>query len=95
MQHMNKPLVKARHMKPLPLLVLLVICVGCTDFPELDGSESRAVKSAPYPDLLPLNDTLGDPVDPVSEAAEVEQDLTARSEALAQKAEELQNAQIN
>ncbi|WP_120635806.1 hypothetical protein [Ruegeria sp. EL01] len=82
-------------MKPLPLLTLLLICAGCADIPELDGSEPKSVKSADYPHLIPLHDILGAPADPVSEAAEVEQDLTARSEALAKKAQALQNAQIN
>jgi hypothetical protein len=82
-------------MKRLPVLVLILTLAGCTNFPELEGSESRAVKTAPYPKLLPLPNVLGAPADPVSEASAVEQDLTARSEALAKKAEALQNAQIN
>ncbi|WP_170558112.1 hypothetical protein [Ruegeria atlantica] len=82
-------------MKPLPLLVLLLTCAACTDFPELEGREQPNVRSAKYPKLIPIQDILGPPIDPVSEAAEVEEDLTARSEALAKKAEALQNAQIN
>ncbi|WP_109311963.1 hypothetical protein [Ruegeria sp. AU67] len=82
-------------MKPLPLLVLLLTCAACTDFPELEGREQPNVRSAAYPKLVPLQDILGPPIDPVSEAAEVEEDLTARSEALAKKAEALQNAKIN
>lgn len=90
-----RPQSKGFAVKPLPLLALFIFCAGCADFPELDGSEPASVKSARYPRLIPLQDTLGPPVDPVSEAAEVEEDLTARSEALSKKAQALQNAQIN
>ncbi len=82
-------------MKPLPLIFLLLTAAGCADIPELEGSETEALRRSPYPKLLPLDATLGAPVDPVNEAAEVEEDLTARSEALAKRAEALQNAQIN
>ncbi|WP_299885184.1 hypothetical protein [uncultured Ruegeria sp.] len=82
-------------MKSLPLLALLLVCAGCADIPELDGSEPKSLKSAAYPRLIPLQEIIETPADPVSEAAEVEQDLTARSEALAKKAQALQNAQTN
>ncbi len=82
-------------MKPLAVSVLILICAGCADVPELDGSEPPSVKAAPYPRLIPLQDTLGPPLDPVNEATEVEDELTARSEALAAKARALQTAQTN
>ncbi len=82
-------------MKPLPLILLLLVAAGCADIPELDGSESEALRKAPYPKLIPLEATLGPPTDPESEATAVEEDLTARSEALAKRAEALQNAEIN
>ncbi|NVO54769.1 hypothetical protein HW561_03080 [Rhodobacteraceae bacterium B1Z28] len=82
-------------MKPLPLLILILACAGCADIPELEGSEPPSVKTSAYPRLIPLQDVLGPTADPVSEAAEVEEDLTARSEALAKKAQALQNAQVN
>ncbi|WP_108858991.1 hypothetical protein [Ruegeria sp. Alg231-54] len=82
-------------MKPLPLLVLLLTCAACTDFPELEGREQPNVRSAAYPKLVPLQDILGPPINPVNEAAEVEEDLTARREALAKRAEALQNVQTN
>lgn len=82
-------------MKPLRYLVLLSFCAACADIPELDGSESASVRSARFPRLIPLQETLGPPADPVSEAAEVEEELTARSEALSNKARALQNAQVN
>ncbi|MDA7967243.1 hypothetical protein [Ruegeria sp.] len=82
-------------MKPLILIPLMLICAACADFPELDGREAPDLRKAPYPRLIPLQDTLGPPVDPVNEAVEVEDDLLARSEALARKAQALQNAPTN
>ncbi|MCX8954497.1 hypothetical protein OU790_13750 [Ruegeria sp. NA] len=82
-------------MKLLPVLPLILSCAACADIPELEGSEPAAVRSAPYPRLIPLQETLGPPVDPIHQAAAVEDDLTQRSNALAQKAQALQNAQTN
>lgn len=70
-------------MKLLPVLPLILVFAGCSDFTELEGSEPASVKSAPYPRLVPVQETLGPSIDPVSQAAEVEEDLTQRSEALA------------
>lgn len=81
--------------KALPLLILTLALMGCADIPELDGSESRSVQKAAYPPLIPLQDSLGTPIDPASEATEVEEDLNARAEALRKKAEALQNAPTN
>ncbi|WP_170330857.1 hypothetical protein [Ruegeria arenilitoris] len=82
-------------MKPLSMLILVLACAGCADFPELEGREQPNVKSARYPKLVPIQENLGPPVDPLNEAAEVEEDLIARREALQKKAEELQAAEIN
>ena len=82
-------------MKPLPLILFLLTAAGCTEIPELEGSESAALRKAPYPKLIPLEATLDPPTDSVSEAAEVEEYLTTRSNALAKRAEALQNAEIN
>ena len=82
-------------MKPLPLILFLFTAAGCTDIPELEGSESAALRKAPYPKLIPLEATLDPPADPVSDAAEEEEYLTARSKALAKRAEALQSAEIN
>ncbi len=82
-------------MKSPTLIVLLIACAGCTDIPELEGSETAALRKAPYPRLIPLDDALGAPIDPISEANSVEEDLTARAEALTKRAEALQNAETN
>jgi len=79
-------------LKPLTVLSLLVLCAGCAEFPELEGRESASVQRAPYPPLIPLDSALGAPVDPVSEAEEIEQDLARRADALSRRAKALQNA---
>lgn len=82
-------------MKPLPLIAALIACAACADIPELEGSEGPALRKAAYPKLVPISDTLGPPGDPISEADEVEEELTARSEALAEKAKALQEVEID
>ena len=81
-------------MKALPLILLLFTAAGCAEIPELEGSESSALRKAPYPKLIPLEATLDPPADPVSEAAEVEEYLSTRSDALVKRAEALLNAEI-
>ncbi len=80
-------------MKPLSLILVLLSCAACTEIPELEGSSAASVRKAPYPRLLPVSDTLGPPTDVISEAAEVEEELNARSEALAEKAQALQEVE--
>ncbi|WP_170603882.1 hypothetical protein [Ruegeria arenilitoris] len=79
-------------MKPLPLIISLLVCAACADIPELEGSEGPELRKTSYPRLIPISESLGPPADPVSEAEEVEEELTERSEALAAKAKALQEA---
>ncbi len=78
-------------MRPSIVILLLALSAGCTDFPELEGQESAAIRSAPYPRLIPLEGALVAPVDTTGEAQKIEQDLKRRSEALSQKAQALEN----
>ncbi len=82
-------------MKPLPLIIALLACAACVDIPELEGSEGPALRKAAYPRLIPISDRLGPPADPVSEAAEVEEEMNERADALAKKAKALQEAEID
>lgn len=90
--HIWKPKRLGHMMKSLSVFLLLALSAGCADFPELEGREAPSVKTARYPKLIPLTETSLPQIDPVSEAAEVEEDLTQRSKALSQKAKALQNA---
>jgi hypothetical protein len=82
-------------MKPSVLIPLLLVCAACANVPELEGREGPSVRNARYPRLIPLDETLGAPVNPANEAEDVESDLIARSEELARKAAALQSAKIN
>lgn len=89
--HVWVPHYLAHVMKALSVFLLLILCAGCADIPELEGSEAPAVKSAPYPSLIPLTEVNVPPVDPLNEAAVVEEELAQRAEQLSQKAKALQN----
>ncbi len=82
-------------MKPAPLLILLLACTGCVNIPELEDSEAPGVRKAAYPRLIALQETLGPPVKPEDEAAEVEEELTQRKEALDERAKALQEVSID
>lgn len=82
-------------MKPLPVLFLVALSAGCTDFPELRGREAATVVDAPYPKLIPLDEALGPPVDVASEAADLRKDLTERKKSLRKRANRLQNTPID
>ncbi|WP_417722355.1 hypothetical protein [Salipiger sp.] len=49
-----------RH-SPLPILLLCAALTGCTQFPELDATETPGVATAPYPSLVPLETLLAAP----------------------------------
>jgi len=82
-------------MKPAILIGMIVASAGCTNIPELEGSEAPSLRTAPYPVLIPLSGDLSQPANPKQQATDVEEELASRSEALAQKAQDLQDAQIN
>ncbi|TMV08030.1 hypothetical protein FGK63_11325 [Ruegeria sediminis] len=81
-------------MKPL-LLILIAAAAGCTQIPELEERETPELLRAKFPRLVPLQDTLGPPVDPVDEAGKVEEELTKRREALGKRADALHAAQTD
>lgn len=71
----------------LPFLVLS--CAACTQVPELNERVPPDVKTADYPDLVPLDEALGPPDNPEDEAKKLEDSLQARREALAARAQKL------
>ncbi|EPX82056.1 hypothetical protein [Salipiger mucosus] len=42
-------------MRPTPLLLAAALLAACTQFPELDATQTPGVATAPYPDLVPLD----------------------------------------
>ncbi len=91
--HVQVPHCSGREMKAVSVILPLLLLAACADIPELEGSEAASVKAAPYPKLIPLTQVNVPPVDPVNEAAAVEEELEQRAERLSQKAQALQNAE--
>lgn len=75
----------------LPALAL----IGCTQFPELDGTVRPELENAPYPELVPLEPILASAqsiqVDPV----QTESSLTARLAGLRARADVMRGAVIS
>ncbi|MFC3616035.1 hypothetical protein ACFORG_19975 [Lutimaribacter marinistellae] len=63
--------------------------------PELDERVSPTLRNAPYPQLQPLDETLGPAVDPLSEAEELESRLSPRVQSLQSRARGLQTPVID
>lgn len=80
-------------MRPL-FLILPLFCVACTNVPELDDKLTPQLRNAQYPKLVPLHETLGPPVSPRDEAAELEEQLNARVASLQARAQRLQAAPV-
>lgn len=77
---------------PLFCAAVLAALTGCTQFPELDATQTPGVAEAPYPDLLPLDALLNGAVPRATpgEAAAVE----GRVAALKARASRLQRVEI-
>lgn len=75
------------------LALLPAFISGCIEVPELDKAVPEWVNSADYPVLLPLGPDLLTQVTPTDQAAEIEQELIARSARLKTRAAAL-NAEV-
>lgn len=73
-------------MNGIRILLLTAGLAGCVQVPELDERIPAARRTAPYPDLIPLDGALGAPVDPEQEATELQETLEVRSAALRSRA---------
>lgn len=69
-------------------LALVVALAGCTQFPDLDETETPGVADAPYPRLVPLDSLLEAP-EPLAQP-EMLEDLDARVADLQGRAGQLQ-----
>lgn len=80
---------------PRPVLILsLVLAAACTRVPEIEDQLTDDLRTAPYPDLIPLNDALTERAAPAEEAQELEDDLTRRANRLKARAAALKAAKI-
>ncbi len=69
------------------LALVLVAAAACTQFPELDRTESPYVADAAYPDLLPISDVLT--TQPARAVPELRGDILGRVAALRARAQRL------
>ncbi|NIZ59637.1 hypothetical protein DL239_01460 [Sedimentitalea sp. CY04] len=71
--------------------VLTLMATACTRVPELEDQLTPDLKSADYPDLIPLEQALAPLPLPETQSAELEQQLLSRSASLQQRARALQS----
>ncbi len=79
-------------MKPAFTLLPLLLMAACTQFPELDATETPGVAEAPYPALVPLVGLLEDKAPPRA-TPEVIDEVEARAGGLEARAEALQGVE--
>ncbi len=75
-----------------PALICVLTLAGlnlaaCTQFPELDHTQTDALENADYPTLVPLDPLLARASAPGPDPAETETDLTARLAGLRARAD--------
>lgn len=71
-------------------LVALSGAAACTRVPELESKVTPQMRAAPFPELIPLEERLGPALDPSREAQDLNEQLNARSQALQNRARQLQ-----
>lgn len=88
-----------RKIKTIPEIAGLIFAVGvmtgCTQVPELGDRVTPEIKDAAYPLLVPLDESLTTPPNPMVEAAEVEETLIARVQRLKNRAKQLQGPVVD
>lgn len=68
------------------LAMLVVFAAACSRTPDLGTRAAPDLDNADYPALIPLDNVLGPPVDPQSEAEKLAEDLNRRRDALKARA---------
>ncbi|MDF1728819.1 MAG: hypothetical protein P1U53_13840 [Sulfitobacter sp.] len=74
---------------PLALILAALTLIGCTQFPELDGTVSPEVQNAPYPALLPLEPILVQAAPSPLDTEAVQSNLDSRIAGLRARADRL------
>lgn len=75
-------------------LVCILMLMGCTDFPDLNGRLSEADADQPYPALVPAEEILANAQDPTIQP-DTQTALDARVAALEQRAATLRNTGLD
>ena len=73
------------------MFVCTVAAIGCTRVPEIEERVSADLRSASYPELVPLDSALATLPPPTQAGKELEATLTARRDRLQRRAERLRN----
>ncbi len=81
-------------MRACLILTLLWFIPACTEFPELDAKVEPPARSAPYPDLIPVEEIKAQVQDPLIEDTQGE-DVKARAARLRARAARLRQTAIN
>lgn len=71
------------------LFCLPLILAACTQFPELDRTQTPELKAAPYPDLIPLEPLLARARMPGADPARTEASLDSRLAGLRARADRM------
>ena len=81
--------------KLIPMLIpVLVLATGCTQFPELDDTQTPGVAEAPYPRLVPLEQLTTPAREPLATPEMVTQ-VEGRIDGLVARAERLKRVQVS
>jgi hypothetical protein len=81
-------------MRPWLILTLLLAIPACTEFPELDAKVDAAARTAPYPDLIPVEEIRARVAAPQIETS-TSSDVNARAARLRARAARLRATPIN
>ena len=83
-------------MKRLPALVILAAALtGCTQFPELDHTQTAVLEAADYPALVPIEPILADVAAPAPDPVAAQSTVEARLAALRARANRLRGGVLN
>lgn len=76
-------------MRLFHICVVLLLTVGCTPFPQLQGSIPKGAETADYPDLVPLDPLLANIKPKSPDAEQTANTLNARASGLQARANKL------
>ena len=83
-------------MKRMPaLFCLTVLCAGCTQFPELDFTQTAALEAADYPALVPIEPIIASVDQPGSDPVAEQTQLDARLAGLRARATRLRGGVLS
>lgn len=76
-------------------IAILALLAACTQVPELQDTVNSDMRNADFPDLVPLDSTLGPAINPEDEASKLQNELVGRREHLRNRASQLQSKVVD